>query len=166
MVLQEYKDCLNTIKQEDLDYLKMYIKSSKNIVILGNGGSSAIASHRALDYTKMMGKNAISFDSSARLSCYANDYGWDNAYLQFLKEFGSSLSLVILISSSGNSTNILRCAEWCRDKKWDMITLSGFKSDNKLRSQFAQDSLMHFWIPSEDWGVVECLHDMILHSVV
>ena len=67
--------------------LKVLVDSYQKIIILGNGGSSSIASHIAQDYTKALGKTSFTFSDSSRLTCYINDYGMENAYKQFLKEF-------------------------------------------------------------------------------
>lgn len=165
MNLQEFKNCLNYLDDTELLKFKEVIDNHHNIVILGNGGSSAVASHMAEDYTKMLGKRAITFGDSATLSCYANDYGWDNAYKMFLEHYMLPDSLVILISSSGKSKNILNAAEYCLGKT-KIITMSGFDFDNPLRSEYAEKSLMHFYIPSRDYGIVELLHNLILHSVI
>lgn len=166
MNLLEYKNCLNSLNQIDLDRFKDIVTQSRHIVLLGNGGSNAITCHIAQDYTKALKKKAICFGDSSRLTCYANDYGWDMAYAKFLEEFCEPDSLVILISSSGNSQNILNCAQYCEDNKLNMVTLSGFYSDNKLRTQYNDSSLVHFYVESLDYGVVECLHELILHSVI
>lgn len=165
MNLQEFKDCLNSVSQIDLDNLKTIIRDHNHIILLGNGGSNAITGHIAQDYTKALGKRAICFCDSSRLTCYANDYGWENAYTKFLEQFVQPDSLVILISSSGNSQNILNAAEFCAGK-YSMITLSGFEPDNKLRTKYHNISELHFYIPSKDYGIVECLHEIILHSVI
>jgi D-sedoheptulose 7-phosphate isomerase len=99
------------------------------------------------------------------MSCYANDYGWENAYTKFIEQFANDNTLVILISSSGNSQNIINAAEYCKGRH-RMITLSGFDSNNKLKSKYSENSLLHFWINSKDYGIVECLHELILHSVI
>lgn len=166
MDLQEYKKCLSEIESGKLATLKNLIHHYQNIIILGNGGSNAIALHIAEDYHKMLGIKAIAFGDTPRMSCYANDYGWDNAYKMFLEHFATDDTLVILISSSGNSKNILNCAKYCVDNSIDMITLSGHSDKNKLKSNFGSHSKLHFWIDSTDYGIVECLHELILHSVI
>ncbi len=165
MNLQELKNCLDQLDPIDLEHLKTVIRDHNHIILLGNGGSNAITGHVAQDYTKALGKKAICFCDSSRLTCYANDYGWENAYTEFLKQFAEKDSLIILISSSGNSKNILNAAQFCAGKH-NMITLSGFDSDNKLRTEYRQDSLLHFYVPSKDYGIVEYLHGIILHSVI
>lgn len=159
-------DLMNN-SNEKLDMLKKHVLSNSNeIIILGNGGSNAISSHIAEDYTKALGKKSICFSDAARLTCYANDYGYENAFVQFLKEFSTNNSLVILISSSGNSVNILKCAEYCKTKNIKYIILSGFDKNNKLNSEHTETALLSFWIDSKDYGVVECAHEIILHSII
>lgn len=166
MNLQDYKQCLDSIDQESLNKLKEIVNNHEHIIILGNGGSNAISCHIAQDYTKMLAKQAVCFGDSSRLSCYANDYGWENAYKKFIEHFANDSTLVILISSSGNSENIINCANWCVGNNLNMVTLSGFDKNNKLKTMFEDRSLLHFYIPSHDYGIVECLHELILHSVI
>jgi len=165
MNLQEFKDCLSVFTEEQQSTLQDLIESYHNIMILGNGGSNAIASHLAQDYTKILGKRAISFSDSSMLSCYANDYGYDDAYKMYAKQFLTHDSLLILISSSGKSQNILNVAEYASIST-PIITLSGFEPDNPLRTIYQSKSLMHFYVPSKDYGIVETMHQLILHSVL
>jgi len=165
MNLSEFRKELEKLNEDDIERLKETIWSSDNIIIIGNGGSNSIASHISQDYTKQLGKRAFSFSDPSRLTCYINDYGMDNAYKQFLSEFVDNKTLVILISSSGNSKNIVNCARWCIQNNVEMITLSGFDINNKLKT-LTQDNFLHFWVNSKDYGVVECIHQIILHTVV
>lgn len=141
------------------------VNAKSSIIILGNGGSNAIASHISQDYTKKLKKRSFTFSDPSRLTCYINDYGMEQANLQFLKEFSDPDTLVVLISSSGNSVNILNCAEYCVDKKLDFVILTGFDQSNKLRS-YSPFTKEEFWIDSKDYGVVECVHQIILHTPV
>lgn len=167
MNISELKTCLNNINEVDLDKLKSIILSYSEIIILGNGGSNAISSHISQDYTKTLNKRAISFSDSSRLTCYINDYGMDMAYVKFIEHFSNKNTLVILISSSGNSSNIINSARHCLHNNIDIITLSGFDRNNKLNSIYGHKMpLLSFWIDSKDYGIVECLHEIILHSVI
>jgi D-sedoheptulose 7-phosphate isomerase len=157
---------LNSIQPEKLDILKKLVMETEgNITILGNGGSNAIASHIAEDYTKALKKISTSFSDGARLTCYANDYGYENAFKQFLSEFSDKNGLVVLISSSGNSKNIINCAQYCVDNELKFIVLSGFEANNKLR-EYSNKAELDFWIDSKDYGIVECAHEIILHSII
>lgn len=166
MDINEFKKCVNELDENKLELLRRRIIWYKDIIILGNGGSNAISSHIAEDYTKILNKRALSFSDSARMSCYANDYGWEESYYMFLKQFATNSTLIILISSSGNSNNILKCASYCSEQKIPMITMSGFSIDNKLKTNYENDSDLHFWIDSTDYGIIETLHELILHSVI
>ena len=87
---------------DDLQRLKNIVKEHRKIIIIGNGGSNSVSGHIAQDYTKFLHKQALSFSDSPRLTCYMNDIGVENTYVQFIKDFSEDDTLVILISSSGN----------------------------------------------------------------
>ena len=164
--LGKYLDQLTQISEEKLSLLDKLVNQSKKIVILGNGGSNAIATHYAQDYTKVLKIPCISFSDPIRMSCYANDYGWDNAYKIFLEEYSDNETLVILISSSGESKNIINCSKYCEEIGLSYILLSGFGIENTLHKNFSKNSQLSFCIDSKDYGVIEMSHDIILHSLV
>ena len=165
--ISNIKNTLDTLNFNDLNHLKKIIlQNTTEIIILGNGGSNAISAHMAEDYTKALKKKGIAFTDGARLTCYANDYGYENIFSQYLSEFSTPDSLVILISSSGNSKNILNSALYCKNNNISYIILSGFDSNNQLRTLYKDSALIDFWIDSKDYGVVECVHEIILHSVI
>ena len=164
MNIEDLKRCLNEVSNSDLDKLRDIILSKEKIIILGNGGSNAISSHISQDYTKALGKKALSFSDASRLTCYINDYGMESAYSKFIEHFAESETLIILISSSGNSDNIVNAANYCIGKH-DIITLSGFNKKNKLNS-YSDKSLLSFWVDSAEYGIVEIIHEIILHSLM
>lgn len=166
MDLTKYKKCVEDINPDDLKKLNQIISEHKDIIILGNGGSNAISQHMAEDYTKMLNKRAVCFGDSSRMSCYANDYGWENSYKMFVEQFALPDTLVILISSSGNSPNILNATNYCHENGIATITMSGFSNENKLKKASENKSLLHFWVDSQDYGIVECVHELILHSIL
>ncbi len=165
MKIDEFQKVLNLVDLKKIKTLEKLVLAHRDIIIIGNGGSNSIASHISQDYTKRLGKRSFSFSDPSRLTCYINDYGMEVAYQQFLKEFADKDSLVILISSSGNSENIVNCARHCIDSDIKMITLSGFSENNKLKT-LTEERCLHFWVDSSDYGVVECLHQVILHTPV
>jgi len=145
------------------DLLGDTVAKYTDIIIIGNGGSNSVASHIAQDYTKALDKRAISFSDPSRLTCYINDYGRDQAYVEFLKDFARKDTLVILISSSGNSMNIVNASVYCELNLINYIALSGFNEDNKLNNL---NSKLKFWVDSSDYGIVECTHQAFLHSIL
>ena len=163
MKLNELKNEVERIKhyKNDLEHI---IDSHQNIIIIGNGGSNSVASHISQDYTKVLDKKSFSFSDPSRLTCYINDYGRDEAYVEFLKDFADTDTLVILISSSGNSMNIFNCARFCKSLGIKFILLSGFDEDNRLNT--FDGGVMKYWVDSHDYGVVETAHQVLLHSIL
>ena len=86
---------------------KNLVLKFKKIIIMGNGGSNAIASHISVDYTKWLKIPTLSFSDGPMLTAYINDFGIEEAYKQFLINFSTPDTFIILISSSGNSMNIV-----------------------------------------------------------
>ena len=166
MKIYELVDALLKIKNPDIGKLRELVDRSKQVIMIGNGGSNSICSHISQDYTKQLQKKAYGFSDPSRLTCYINDYGRDDAYAQFIDEFHCNDTLTVLISSSGNSTNIIRCAQLCVRKSIDFIILTGFDEGNDLRANFSSKALIDVWVNSHDYGVVETTHQAFLHSIV
>jgi D-sedoheptulose 7-phosphate isomerase len=129
--------------------------------LLGNGGSAAIASHICTDLIKS-GHSAFTLTDPAVLTCFSNDYSYAEAYEAQLERHWNQTGTLIAISSSGKSDNILNAARYAKKARWNVITLSGFKDDNPLRSI----GDVNYWVPSTNYGVVEIAHLAILHSLV
>ena len=163
MRLGELKRELEAIQKKAGEF-KDVIQPYKRVIIIGNGGSNSVASHIAQDYTKMLGKKAISFSDPSRLTCYINDYGRDEAYVEFIKHFWEEGTMVILISSSGNSMNIVNAAKYCVDNDYPYMALSGFDANNKLNTLGNQHFKYH--CKSHDYGVVESAHLIMLHTIL
>jgi D-sedoheptulose 7-phosphate isomerase len=132
--------------------------SSNKILMIGNGGSAAICSHLAVDFTKSCGIRAMCFSDCALQTCFSNDYGYENAYAEMIEAYGALGDVVIAISSSGSSVNILNAVEASRIKGLEVITLSGFANDNPLRSKGS----INFYIDCCEYNLVENLHEQIL----
>lgn len=167
MKLKDLEKRLSKLIETDLsNKLSTLVNWHKDIIILGNGGSNSIASHLAQDYTKALGKKCISFSDPSRLTCYINDYGQDKAYEKFLESFSNSESLVILISSSGESKNIINSLRYCQENKLPHVVLTGFSEDNLLKRASQKTAELSYWVDSTDYGIVENLHQILLHSII
>jgi D-sedoheptulose 7-phosphate isomerase len=163
MKIEEVEKALQEIDPIQIEAFTDLIDSKDNIIVIGNGGSNAIASHISQDYTKALKKKALTFSDPSRLTCYINDYGMEKAYEQFVKEFAEPDTLVVLISSSGNSQNIINAAKYCVDHGLQLVTLTGFDHSNKL-NEYSDLAEISFWVDSKCYGVVECVHQIILHT--
>jgi len=135
----------------------------ERVFLIGNGGSAAIASHVATDVMKFRNMAAIVLTDPAISTCFANDYGYEYAYAEMLDRFGLyETDLLIAISSSGKSQNICVAAQRAVDAGAYVATFTGFYCDNPLR----KIGHSNYWVPSHNYGVVECAHLMLLHSIV
>jgi D-sedoheptulose 7-phosphate isomerase len=123
-------------------------------MVVGNGGSAAIASHMQNDLCKSLGMRALVFTEQPLLTALANDDGYPSAYPSLVKLWAVPGDLLIAISSSGRSENIVRSARAARAAGCRIITLSGFAADNPLR----QMGDVNFYAPSGEYGPVEVVH--------
>jgi len=133
------------------------------IFFLGNGASSAFANHMALDFSKNGKILSRSLSDSAMMTALSNDYSYDRAMVEFLKiERATRKDLVITVSSSGNSPNILNVLSHCKENKIKTLALSGLKQDNKSIT-LADYSI---YVPMKTYGIVECIHQIFLHLIL
>ena len=114
---------------------------------------------------KFHGKKVSVFSDPSMLTMLSNDYGYGDAFVKFLEYYTEPDTLVILISSSGQSVNLLRCMYYCEIEGIDYGILTGFDEDNRLRSK-AKNPLWDYHVDSKSYGVVECVHQIFLHGVV
>lgn len=138
------------------------IKGKNKIAIIGNGGSAAIASHYAQDFTKCAGLRAINFNDPALLTMLGNDFAFEEIFARAIEMYTDPDDVLIAISSSGNSSNILNAVVAARNKGLKTITLSGFSADKKLR--FLGD--VNIYVPAFTYGAVESAHFVLLHSIL
>jgi D-sedoheptulose 7-phosphate isomerase len=132
------------------------------IMVIGNGGSAAIASHLATDYTKNGGLRTQAFNDGSMLTCLGNDLGYENVFAKQIEMFARTGDLLIAISSSGQSPNILKGVAAARKAGCAVVTLSGFKPANPLR----REGDVNFYVASEQYGFVEIIHLTICHAVL
>ena len=121
--------------------VRQVCSSGNKVILVGNGGSAAMASHVAVDLTKTAGIRAVNFNEADLLTCFANDYGYENWVSKALEFYADSGDLVVLISSSGVSENMVNGAEQAVALGLAAITLSGFSPDNPLREKRTDLSL-------------------------
>jgi D-sedoheptulose 7-phosphate isomerase len=157
---------LESVNHADLikasDMITSVSKASNKLIIAGNGGSAAMASHVAVDFTKAAGIRAINFNEADLLTCFANDYGYERVFEKAVEFYGDSGDLLILISSSGSSQNVVNAAKRANELKMGVITFSGFNSDNPL----GQTGDINFWVDSKAYNIVEMTHHIWLLALV
>ena len=143
------------------DTIRRCTERGNKTVFIGNGGSAGIASHMAVDYNKNANMRALAFNDGAMLTCLGNDYGYEWVFAKQLEMVGQDGDVLVAISSSGQSANILRAVEAARARGMTVITLSGFKPDNPLRGR----GDLNFYVPSDRYGYVELSHQSLCHAV-
>jgi D-sedoheptulose 7-phosphate isomerase len=126
---------------------------------VGNGASTAFANHMALDWSKNGGVPSHAFTNSSIVTAMGNDLGFDEVFSGPLSYYSKKGDLLIAISSSGNSSNIIRAIEVARVIGMDVVTFSGLTPDNQSRKL----GDLNFYIPAKTYGIVECAHQILLH---
>lgn len=128
-------------------------------LVIGNGGSAAIASHLHNDLLQSVGMRALALTEPATLTARSNDEGYENAYATQIEQWADRGDVLIAISSSGASENVLRGARAARARGLSIVTLSGFAADNALRTL----GDVNFYVPAEHYGRVELSHQILAH---
>ena len=163
---KEYIDTLRSAHMEE-QFLRFQsaFKCYKRIIILGNGGSSSVASHISQDYMKFHKKKVSILSDPSMITMLSNDFGYRKAYKKFLEYYVEKDTLVIIMSSGGESKNMINCVNWCEENNVAYGVLTGFDSDNTIR-KMSKNALWNYYIGSDSYGVVECVHQIFLHGVV
>jgi D-sedoheptulose 7-phosphate isomerase len=166
--IKQYIKILNSLVNFNADNLKKIIeaknmiiqtqKKKAKIIIFGNGGSSAIASHFTVDMIKNSRIECVNFNEYDHITCMSNDFGYENWIKKTLEFHLKKNDLVILISSSGMSDNIVNAAKFLKQKNNKFITLTGFNMNNSLQKY----GNINFWVNSKVYNIVENVHQIIL----
>ena len=136
--------------------------AGNKLIFVGNGGSAAIASHMATDYSKNGGVRALALNDASMLTCLGNDLGYDRVFAKQIELHARTGDLVIAISSSGRSANILNAVDAAAAAGCAIATMSGFTADNPLRRR----GEWNFYVASDRYGFVEIGHLTICHAVL
>lgn len=147
--------------EKAIKLLKLVKKSKGQVIFIGNGGSAAVASHKSLDFWRNLGIKSIVFSDYPRLTCLSNDEGYEMIYKKQIRDYAIQSDLLIAISSSGKSKNILSAVAEMKEKGGKIITFSGFSSDNPLRTL----GDLNFYTPIFHYNQVETVH-LILCDII
>ena len=161
----EIKENISKIDQAKVKLaISLLTKQKKNnkIILAGNGASASISSHVSIDLTKAAGLRAINFNEANLLTCFSNDYGYENWTSKALDFYAIPGDVIILVSSSGTSKNITNAAKKAKKIGLKIITLSGFSKKNSLLKL----GDINFHVDSKNYNVTESLHLIILLLIV
>ncbi len=134
----------------------------KNVFFIGNGGSAAIASHMTADFMKNGKMKTCSFYDHSLMTCMGNDYGYEYVFSKPLEFLGNEDDMLVAISSSGNSQNIVNALEVARERRLKIITFTGFHNTNRIIDM----GNYNVHVPVCHYGIVESIHNLILQQIV
>ena len=135
--------------------------ASGKVMLAGNGGSAAIVSHVHNDLCKAVGVRALVFTEQPLLTALANDDGYGSVFEAPVELWAQPGDLLITVSSSGRSENIVRVLKSAVEKECQVITFSGFDSDNPSRTT----GDLNFYVASDVYGYVETAHAALAHFI-
>lgn len=145
------------------DIFKSAREKSATVFWVGNGGSAAICSHLSQDMMNKLDIKSQFFGDTSLVTCMSNDFGYEAVYARPIEKTADSQDVLIAISSSGNSGNILSAVDTAQKKGMKVISLSGMKSSNPLWNR-AVDAA--FFVESDLYGIVEVGHEALLHGII
>lgn len=145
-----------------VDKFTWHKRQGTQLFFIGNGGSSAIASHMTADFMKNGGMNTYSLYDYAVTTCMGNDYGYEYIFSKPLSFLARPHDLLVAISSSGKSPNMINAISAAKKKGASVITFTGFEADNPMK----QMGDMNLYVPCGKYGMVESIHNLILQQIV
>jgi D-sedoheptulose 7-phosphate isomerase len=131
----------------------------QHIYFVGNGASAMMASHFAADACKNGELAASAFNDASLVTAVGNDVAFEQIFALPLKRMARTGDLLIAISSSGSSPNILRALEAARSMPMQIVTLTGKSASNRVRAS----GDLNFYVAADRYGWIECAHQLILH---
>ena len=139
------------------------IAQDRSVFWIGNGGSAALVSHLSQDLINKCGVRSLTFNDPSLITCMSNDYGYEQVFKRPLLALARERDVLMAVSSSGMSTNIVGAARAALERGMDLVTFSAFSADNHLRKL---PSTLSFHTPTEIYGHAELTHEALIHAAV
>jgi D-sedoheptulose 7-phosphate isomerase len=134
-------------------------KSGKTLFFVGNGASAMMSSHMATDFCKNGGIKSMAFNDASLMTALGNDISYEKCFSFPLERFGQTGDMLVTISSSGNSPNVVAALQKAKDLGITRISISGMKPDNASRRL----GNLNFYVPGATYGFAESAHQVLLH---
>lgn len=154
----DYEEAIHNL----VDLFTEIKRHKKQVFFIGNGGSAAIASHMTADFMKNGGMRTNSLYDNSVTTCMGNDYGYEYIFSRPLEFLANENDLLVAISSSGNSKNIVNAIKAAQKKRMYVITFSGFEKVNSINRL----GIYNVYVPVCHYGMVESIHNLILQQIV
>jgi len=143
--------------------LALEVKGRKaKMMFGGNGASASAAEHGAVDFTKQGHVRGVTFHDPNLITCFANDFGYDQWLTKAIEHYGDDGDAVVLFSVSGTSPSVVNAARYAKARSLPVVAFSGRHSDNQLRALADID----LWVPSHSYNLVECIHQIWLTATI
>ena len=155
---RDYEEAIQRL----VDLFSEMKENGKQVFFIGNGGSAAIASHMTADFMKNGGMKTYSLYDNSVTTCMGNDYGYEYIFSRPLEFLGNEGDLLVAVSSSGNSQNIVNAIQAAQKKRMKIVTLSGFQKENRIIGM----GMYNIHVPVSHYGMVESIHNLILQQIV
>jgi D-sedoheptulose 7-phosphate isomerase len=170
--LESLQEALAALPRDRIEHLGETLlrayRNDKQVFTLGNGGSSSTASHMAADLAKnTIAPNMNRFritslnENASIMTALANDMGYENVFSEQLMSLVHAGDVLIVVSASGNSPNVVKAAEYARSQSAEVVGLLGF--DGGRVAELADIAIV---VPSHHYGIVEDAHLVINHILV
>ena len=165
-----FSDLSKTIEPDTQSLKKLYLvkdyfistsRKKGKILIFGNGGSSAIASHVSVDLTKNARIRTVNYNESDLITCFSNDYGYDRWIEKAIDFYADRKDIVVLISSSGRSKNMINACKKKKKKKIKVISFTGHSKNNPL----SKIGNLNLWVNSKAYNFIENTHQIWLLGI-
>lgn len=147
---------------ELVQIFKSYKSNRRGVYLCGNGGSAGIAQHMTADFLKNGGIFTHSLYGQTTLTCLSNDLSYEYVFSKQLELMAKEGELLIAISSSGESENIVKAIQTIRKFQGMVITFTGFRGNNRIRSM----GDWNVYVPCAHYGIVESVHNIVLQQIV
>lgn len=168
---EELKKCVDLLDIDEITKIEKVIvstiKNNGNIYVIGNGGSSSTASHYVVDFTKKLDFDELPrvnihnlSDNMPIITAYANDVSYDDIYYKQLKNRITTFDILIILSASGNSKNLVKAAEYAEAKNVSVISIVG-----NFNGEVLKHSNYKIVINSQNYGIIEDIHLILNHAI-
>lgn len=131
----------------------------KTLFFAGNGASAMMSSHMATDFCKNGGIKSMAFNDASLMTALGNDISYEQCFAFPLGRFGQQGDMLVTISSSGNSPNVVAALNKAKEVGLSRVTLSGMKPENASRDL----GNLNFYVPGDTYGLAESAHQVVLH---
>lgn len=134
-------------------------RNRRSVFLIGNGASASMASHMAADLAKNAKLHTEVFSDLSLITAISNDMGFENVFSEPLSRRCCRGDMLVAISSSGESVNVLKAVKLAKSKGLKIVTFSAMSECNTLRKQ----GIINFYVPAMTYGNAESCHAVLLH---